>query len=93
MLPPGLFVNALLLAHFATLPHATDQTNPEVQDEVDNETVDDYACSKETPASKSEKTEEETLEAEQIPTVKKGMHRVIGHGNYAWKLSVFACYL
>ena len=92
-LPPGLFENALLVAHFTTLPHATDQTNLEVQGEVDNETVDDEGCSEEMPAGKSEKAakeKEEQLEAEQTPMVKKGMHRVIGHSNYAWKQPIMA---
>ena len=87
-LPPGLFGNALLLAHFTTLPHATDQTNPEVRDEVDNETVDDEGSSEEMPAGNSEKAakeKEEQLEAEQTPMVEKGMHTVIGLSNYAWK--------
>ena len=59
-----------------------------MRDQVDNETGDVAACSKETPSSKSEKVAKEMevkLEAEQTPMVKKGMHRVIGHGNYAWK--------
>ena len=59
-----------------------------MRDQVDSETVNVAACSKETPAGKSEKVAKEMevkLEAEQTPMVKKGMHRVIGHGNYAWK--------
>ena len=84
MLPPDLFENALLLAHFATLPNATDQTNPEVQDAVDNETVDDYACSERAPASKSVKADnfnEVLLVPEQMLMVEKGMYRVIMHGS------------
>ena len=84
MLPPGLFVNALLLAHFATLPHATGQTNPEVPDAVDNETVDGYACSEGTPAGKSAKADnfKEVLpELRQMLMVEKGMYRVIMLGS------------
>ena len=84
MLPPGLFENALLVAHFATLPHAIDQTNSEVPDEVDKETVDDEACSEETQARMSEKADrirEVLLRLwEQLKLlVKMGMYRVILH--------------
>ena len=78
MLPPDLFENALLLAHFATLPHAA------VLDAVDNETVDDYACSERTPASKSAKADnfnEVLLVLEQMLMDEKGMYRVIMHGS------------
>ena len=53
-------------------------------DEVDNETVDDYACSEEAPASKSEKPDnfnEVLLVLEQMLMVVKGMYRVIIHGS------------
>ena len=98
VLPPGLFENALLLAHFATLPHATDQTIPEVPDEVDKETVDDYTFSDVTPAGMSAKVDnlnEVLLGLEQSkPMVKKGMYRVIMHGSsLKWQLSVLACYM
>ena len=64
-----------------------------MQDDDDNKTVDDEGCSEEMPAGKSEKAakaKEEQLEAEQTPMVKKGMHRVIGHSNYAWKQPIMA---
>ena len=64
-----------------------------MQNEVDDETVDDEACSEEMPACKSEKAakeKEEQLEAEQTPMVEKGMHTVIGLSNYAWKQPIMA---
>ena len=97
MFPPGLFVNAILLVHFATVPHATDQTNPEVPDAVDNETVDDYACSEGTPAGKSAKADsfnKVLLVLEEMLMVEKGMYRVIMHGsNLKWQFSVPKCYM
>ena len=92
MLPLGFFVNALLLAYFATSPCATDQPNPEVWDEVDNEIVDDEACSEETPADKSEQAankKEVLLELGQKLIVKKGMYRIIMHGS-SLKLTTFS---
>ena len=92
-------MNALLLAHFATLLRATDQTIPEVPDKVDKETVDDEACSKETLASKSEKADDIRevwlgLLEQLKPMAKKGMYRVIMHGSsLKWQLSVLACYM
>ena len=82
-----------------TLPHVTDPTIPEVPDEVDKETVDDEACSKETLASKSEKADDIRevwlgLLEQLKPMAKKGMYRVIMHGSsLKWQLSVLACYM